>query len=124
MEDKKVNQKEYSTCLEDLPFVEALQKNESRPGGGSSGSREKDGRTGSPAEKKTAANAMIESIMNLHRCADCPIRRKAVQKPHSLFSRIHSGHMTWWPGWKIYQAELRGRGTVEAAGKNTIGEEA
>jgi hypothetical protein len=67
---------------------------------------------------------MVESIMKLHRCEDCPIRRRAITKPHSLFSRIHGWHRTWWPGWKIYQAELRGRGTVEAAGKNTIGEEA
>jgi hypothetical protein len=49
---------------------------------------------------------MIESLMKLHKCADCPIRRKASRKPRSLFARIHRWHATWWPGWKLYQAEL------------------
>jgi len=49
---------------------------------------------------------MIESLMNLHKCADCPIRRKASRKLGSLLARIHRWHATWWPGWKLYQAEL------------------
>jgi hypothetical protein len=53
---------------------------------------------------------MIQSIMKLHPCADCQIRCKAAQKPRSLFARIHRWHTRWWPGWKIYQAELRSRG--------------
>ncbi len=53
---------------------------------------------------------MIESLMKLHKCADCPIRRKASRKPRSLFARIHRWHATWWPGWKLYQAKLAGRG--------------
>jgi hypothetical protein len=53
---------------------------------------------------------MIESLMNIHKCADCPIRRKASRKPRSLFARIHRWHATWWPGWKLYLAELSARG--------------
>jgi hypothetical protein len=50
---------------------------------------------------------MVEQIMSLHRCADCPVRCNAAKKPHSLLARIHRWHSTWWPGWKIYQKELR-----------------
>lgn len=52
---------------------------------------------------------MIESLMKLHKCADCPIRCQASRKPRSLLARIHRWHATWWPGWKLYQAELRVR---------------
>jgi len=50
---------------------------------------------------------MIDAIMKLHRCEDCAIRCNAIKKPHSLYARIHRWHRTWWPGWKIYLAELR-----------------
>jgi len=53
---------------------------------------------------------MFETIEKVHRCADCSIRCRAVAKPHSLFAHIHRWHMTWWPGWKIYQAKLRACG--------------
>ena len=53
---------------------------------------------------------VVEQIMKLHPCADCPIRCKAKEKPRSLFARIHRWHLTWWPGWKIYQAERRALG--------------
>jgi len=43
-------------------------------------------------------------IEKLHSCADCPIRRAAMKRPHSLFARIHRWHKTWWPGWKAHQA--------------------
>jgi hypothetical protein len=52
-------------------------------------------------------NEIIEQLMKLHRCADCPIRCQAIKQPHSLFARIHRWHTTWWPGWRIYQRELR-----------------
>ena len=54
-------------------------------------------------------NEVIINIMKLHQCSNCSIRCRAVAKPRSLFARIHRWHMTWWPGWKIYQAELRAR---------------
>jgi hypothetical protein len=57
---------------------------------------------------------MIGSLMKLHKCADCPIRCKASRKPGSLPARIHQWHATWWPGWKLYQAELGGRRTKAA----------
>ena len=57
---------------------------------------------------------MVERIMSLHPCAHCAIRCKGEAKPHSLFARIHRWHHTWWPGWKIYQAELRAQRTAAA----------
>jgi hypothetical protein len=45
-------------------------------------------------------------MMKIHKCAHCPIRCQASRKPRSLFARIHRWHATWWPGWKLYQAEL------------------
>jgi hypothetical protein len=50
---------------------------------------------------------ILEKVMNLHRCEDCQIRCKAKSKPDSLSAKLHGWHKTWWPGWKIYQAELR-----------------
>ena len=50
---------------------------------------------------------MVEAIMKLHRCADCSIRCNAMKEPHSVYARIHRWHKNWWPGWKIYQEELR-----------------
>lgn len=43
-------------------------------------------------------------IEKVHRCADCPIRRLATKHPHSVFARLHTWHMTWWPGWKAHRA--------------------
>jgi hypothetical protein len=60
-------------------------------------------------------NVILVSVMNLHRCEDCPIRCQAAKKPRSIFARIHHWHTRWWPGWRIYTAELRAR-KVSAAG--------
>ncbi len=58
---------------------------------------------------------LVDQLMKLHRCADCPIRCKAVEQPRSLFARIHRWHRTWWPGWRIYLTELHGTGERVAA---------
>ncbi len=50
-------------------------------------------------------------IEKVHNCADCPIRRLAAQKPHSVFARIHAWHHTWWPGWQAYRARACARTT-------------
>ncbi len=42
-------------------------------------------------------------IEKVHRCADCPIRKLAVKRPHSIFARLHLWHKTWWPAWKAHQ---------------------
>jgi hypothetical protein len=52
---------------------------------------------------------MVENMMKLHKCDHCFIRCRGAAKPNSLFARFHRWHMTWWPGWRIYQAELRAR---------------
>lgn len=54
-------------------------------------------------------NAVMESVMKLHHCEDCPIRCQAIKKPRSLFARIHRWHTAWWPGWRMYQAEIHAR---------------
>ena len=43
-------------------------------------------------------------IEKIHNCADCPIRKLAMKRPHSIFARLHAWHTTWWPGWKAHQA--------------------
>ena len=43
-------------------------------------------------------------IEKVHRCADCPIRKAAIKRPHSIFAQLHAWHKTWWPGWKAHQA--------------------
>jgi hypothetical protein len=52
---------------------------------------------------------MVENMMKIHKCDNCIIRCKGAGKPGSVLSRFHRWHMTWWPGWRIYQAELRAR---------------
>jgi hypothetical protein len=66
---------------------------------------------------------MIDQLMQLHKCADCPIRCQAMKKPHSAFARMHRWHQTWWPGWKIYQRELRAQRTMRVLDA-AVGEQA
>jgi hypothetical protein len=50
-------------------------------------------------------------IEKVHNCADCPVRRLAAQKPHSVFARMHAWHLTWWPGWQAHRARMCARTT-------------
>jgi hypothetical protein len=115
MEDKKDVQKEFSTCLEDISFAEAMQKAKNQPETGSPVGRFRDDRETLRLENKpkNRRHEMVEAIMKLHRCSDCAIRRRAAAKPHSFLAGIHCWHAAWWPGWKIYQAELRERAATK-----------
>ena len=119
METKNDIQKEYSTCLENFAFAETMQKNLDQQETHLFISRLPDNksRLWTAEGSEYQVNKIIASLMTLHRCADCAIRCRAKAKPHSLFARIHRWHMTWWPGWKIYQAELRARGARVMAGE-------
>jgi len=48
---------------------------------------------------------MVEMIEE-PKCATCPMRLKAEEKPKSLMARIWRWHTTWCPGWKNYQEYL------------------
>ena len=39
-------------------------------------------------------------------CENCPIRKRAEQKPDSILAKIWRWHITWCPGWKAYQKTL------------------
>jgi hypothetical protein len=48
---------------------------------------------------------MVE-IKEEPRCARCPLRQNAEEKPNSLMGRFWHWHTTWCPGWKTYQEYL------------------
>jgi hypothetical protein len=48
---------------------------------------------------------MVE-MLEEPRCATCPMRLKAEEKPKSLLARFWRWHTTWCPGWKAYQEYL------------------
>ena len=48
----------------------------------------------------------MAEVMEEPRCASCPIRQKAEQKPKSLLGRFWRWHTTWCPGWAVYQKYL------------------
>jgi hypothetical protein len=108
MKDVKCDQKDFSTCLEEVSFAETMQKRTERLDTDSRTSQFPDSHVlmSVRPKSKSRKQAMVESIFNLHPCATCPIRCRAVANPNSLFARIHRWHKTWWPGWKIYQAGL------------------
>lgn len=51
---------------------------------------------------------MVE-VIEEPRCATCPLRSKAEDKPLSLLARLWRWHTTWCPGWKAYQEYLAGQ---------------
>jgi hypothetical protein len=124
MENGMDHQKEFSTCLEDLPVVEAMKKRKNRRENESPFVPPADIEGKSEAAKRSVhmGRGIIESILNVHRCSDCPIRRRAFARPQSVFARIHCWHMTWWPGWKIHQEELRMGGDGATATTHSIEE--
>ncbi len=44
--------------------------------------------------------------MTEQNCENCPIRKKAEEKPKSLLARLWRWHTKWCPGWKAYQESL------------------
>jgi hypothetical protein len=44
------------------------------------------------------------------KCATCPMRLKAEEKPNSLMARFWRWHTGWCPGWKAYQEQLAEKG--------------
>jgi hypothetical protein len=44
------------------------------------------------------------------KCEDCPMRKRAEEKPNSLLSKIWRWHTGWCPGWKEYQKALAEQG--------------
>ena len=108
MKDVKCDQKDFSTCLEEVSFAEMMQKRTGRFDSDTCTSQFPDRHVlmAVGTKSKSRKQAIVELIFKLHPCATCPIRCRAVAKLNSLFARIHRWHKTWWPGWKIYQAAL------------------
>jgi hypothetical protein len=124
MTDGRHHPEESSTCLEDLLITETMKKRKSQLWAGPLAGRRADDQDGSPTQKGSgnAGHGILESLMKVHPCSDCVLRRRAAAKPHSFLARLHCWHRTWWPGWKIYQAELRAH-CGETAMKNDSIEE-
>jgi hypothetical protein len=58
---------------------------------------------------------MADSAFLRAHCAHCPIRQAGMKRPRSIFAKIHRWHSSWWPAWRGYQADLRGRASCPAA---------
>jgi hypothetical protein len=43
---------------------------------------------------------------NVHRCAECPMRKKTEENPNAFMSKLWKWHTKWCPGWKAYQKSL------------------
>jgi len=53
---------------------------------------------------------MAEEQKEEIRCATCPMRLRAEEKPNSLIAKIWRWHTGWCPGWKAYQKSLAEQG--------------
>jgi hypothetical protein len=118
----KNEQNDLSTCLEDVPFAETMLKRtgHSRIDSFTSQFPDSQGALSAGTRSKSRKQTIVESIFKLHPCATCSIRCRAVANPNSFFSRIHRWHKTWWPGWKIYQAERHVPGARATVNTRTI----
>jgi hypothetical protein len=105
------NQEGFNTCLENPEFAEAMRVGMDRLFTGPSADTCMNGKRAATDAVETGDDTIgiVRSVMKLHPCSTCAIRRKAAAKPRSFFARMHRWHMTWWPGWKIHQAELHKR---------------
>ncbi len=51
----------------------------------------------------------MTELLEEPKCATCPMRLKAEERPKSLLARFWRWHTTWCPGWKAYQEYLEKR---------------
>ncbi len=56
------------------------------------------------------------SEQNVPQCANCPIRKRAEEKPNTFFARLWRWHTGWCPGWKAYQKWLAEHGGAAGVG--------
>jgi hypothetical protein len=49
---------------------------------------------------------MTTDTKTTYSCENCPMRKKAEEKPNSLIARFWRWHTGWCPGWKAYQKAL------------------
>lgn len=45
--------------------------------------------------------------MSEPKCDECPLRKKAEEKPGKFMSKLWKWHTGWCPGWKAYQQSLQ-----------------
>jgi len=54
------------------------------------------------------------SEQNVPQCGNCPMKKRAEEKPNSFFARLWRWHTNWCPGWKAYQKWLAEHGEPPA----------
>ena len=58
---------------------------------------------------KNKGESMVE-MFEEPKCANCPMRLKAEEKPNSLVARFWRWHTGWCPGWKAIRSTLAEKG--------------